>query len=115
LEEGATLRVKVGAFVRVVLYEPNGYGRRAPRTFLWAAPSTSDPRVLGSEALCPGRFTIGLRYKAYRFRALRPGKITVTASIAPAWKRYAPTLKRLPRPYGSSLPRPYRATVIVTG
>jgi hypothetical protein len=117
LEEGATLTVKVGALVRVVLYEPHGYesGRRAPRAFLWAAPSASDPRVLGSAALCPGRFTIGLRYEAYRFRALRPGKVTLTAPIAPAWRRYAPTLERVKPPYPRSLPHPYRATVIVTG
>lgn len=112
-----TLTVKVGALVRVTLAEGEGYeaAPRAPRAFLWGAPSASDPRVLGSETLCPAGFTIGLPYRAYRFRALRPGKVTLTAPIAPAWRRYAPTLEHVKPPYPRSLPRPYRATVIVTG
>ena len=65
MRDGGTLRVKVGSFVLVDLYQGQGYEAtpRAPRAFLWAAPTASDPRVLGNAALCPAGFTIGIRYE----------------------------------------------------
>jgi hypothetical protein len=110
-ESGATLTVKVGAVVYVELVEAEKYlswptgTKPPPRVFPWAAAHSSDPSVLRRVALCPSREVSTLPIMAYAFRGLRPGKATLTAPIAPAWKRAKPARRR-------GL-RPYRATVIV--
>jgi hypothetical protein len=110
-ESGATLTVKGGALVYVELVEAEKYlswpaGTKPPaRVFPWAAARSSDPSVLQRTALCPSRAVSTLPIVVYAFRALRPGTATLTASIAPAWKRVKLAQRR-------GL-HPYRATVIV--
>lgn len=110
-EGGATLTVQVGAVVYVELVEAEEYlswpagTKPPPRVFPWAAARSSDPHVLERVALCPSRGVFTLPVVVYAFRALRPGTVTLTAPIAPAWKRAKPARRR-------GL-HPYRATVIV--
>jgi hypothetical protein len=110
-ESGATLTVKVGAFVYVELVVAEKYlswpadTKPPPRVFPWAAARASDPSVLRRVALCPAGAVSTLPIVAYAFRALTPGTATLTAPIAQAWKRVEPARRR-------GL-RPYRATVIV--
>jgi hypothetical protein len=110
-EGGATLTVQVGAVVYVELVQAEEYlswpagTKPPPRVFPWAAARSSDPRVLERVALCPSRGVSTLPVVVYAFRALRPGMATLTAPIAPAWKRVKPSRRR-------GL-HPYRATVIV--
>jgi hypothetical protein len=110
-ENGATLTVEVGTVVYVELVEAEKYlswrtgTKPPPRVFPWAAARSSDPSVLQRMALCPSRAVSTLPIVAYAFRALRPGTATLTAPIAPAWKRV-----KLARRRGL---HPYRATVIV--
>jgi hypothetical protein len=111
-KSGATLTVKVGAFVYVELVVAEKYlswpagTKPRPRVFPWAAARSSDPSVLRRAALCPSSGASTLPVVAYAFRALTPGTTTLTAPIARAWKRVKPT-----RRHGL---HPYRATVIVT-
>jgi hypothetical protein len=108
---GATLTVQVGAVVYVELVEAEEYlswpagTEPPPRVFPWTAARSSDTRVLERVALCPSREMFTLPVVVYAFRALRPGTATLTAPIAPAWKRAKPARRR-------GL-HPYRATVIV--
>ncbi len=110
-EGGATLTVQLGAVVYVELVEAEKYlswpagTKPPPRVFPWAATRSSDPRVLERVALCPSRRMYTLPVAVYAFRALRPGTATLTAPIAPAWKRAKPSRRR-------GL-HPYRAAVIV--
>ena len=110
-ESGATLTVKVGAFVYVELVVAEKYlswpagTKPPPRVFPWAAARSSDPSVLRRVALCPGSGVSTLPIVVYAFRALTPGTATLTAPITQAWKRVKPARRR-------GL-HPYRATVIV--
>jgi hypothetical protein len=110
-EGGATLTVQVGAVVYVELVEAEKYlswpagTKPPPRAFPWAAAHSSDSHVLERVALCPSREMSTLPVVVYAFRALRPGTATLTAPIAPAWKRVKPARRR-------GL-HPYRATVVV--
>ena len=109
-ESGATLTVKVGAFVYVELVVAEKYlswpaGTKPPRVFPWAAARSSGASVLRRVALCPSSGVSTLPIVVYAFRALTPGTATLTAPIAQAWKRVKPAQRR-------GL-RPYRATVIV--
>jgi hypothetical protein len=110
-KNGATPTVKVGAVVYVELVEAEKYlswptgTKPPPRVFPWAAARSSNPSVLQRMALCPSRTVSTLPVVAYAFRALRQGTATLTAPIAPAWKRVKPARRR-------GL-HPYRATVIV--
>ena len=110
-ESGATLTVKVGAFVYVELVVAEKYlswpagTKPPPRVFPWAAARSSDPSVLRRVALCPSSGVSTLPIVVYAFHALTPGTATLTAPIAQAWKRVKPVRRR-------GL-RPYRATVIV--
>jgi len=112
-ESGATLTVKVGAFVYVELVVAEKYLSRPagtkppPRVFPWAAARSSDPSVLRRVALCPGSGVSTLPIVVYAFRALTPGTAGLAAPIAQAWKRIKPARRR-------GL-HPYRATVIVAG
>lgn len=110
-ESGATLKVKVGAFVYVELVVAEKYlswpagTKPPPRGFPWAAARSSDPSVLRRVALCPsGGAASTLPIVVYAFRALRTGSSTLTAPIAHAWMRVKPARRR-------GL-RPYRATVV---
>jgi hypothetical protein len=111
LESGATLTVKVGAFVYVELVEAEKYlswpvgTKPPPRAFPWAAARSSDPSVLRRVALCPSSGAYTLPVVVYAFRVLTPGTATLTAPIAQAWKRVKPARRR-------GL-HPYRATVTV--
>ncbi len=111
-QSGATLRVKLGAFVYVELVEAEKYlswrpgTKPPPGVFPWAAARSSDPSVLRRVALCPSRSGVStLPIVVYAFRALTPGAATLTAPVAHAWGRVKPARRR-------GL-RPYRATVIV--
>jgi hypothetical protein len=111
-ESGATLTVKVGAFVYVELVEAEEYlswpagSKPPPRVFPWAAARSSDPSVLRRVALCPSSGAAStLPVVVYAFRALTPGTATLTAPIAQAWEHVKPARRR-------GL-HPYRATVIV--
>ncbi|HEV7937325.1 MAG TPA: hypothetical protein VGP18_04800 [Solirubrobacteraceae bacterium] len=110
-KSGATLTVKVGAFVYVELVEAEKYlswaagTKPPPRVFPWAAARSSDPSVLRRVALCPSSGAYTLPVVVYAFRALTRGTATLTAPIAQAWKRVKPARRR-------GL-HPYRATVIV--
>ncbi len=110
-ESGATLTVKVGAFVYVELVEAEKYlswptgTKPPPRVFPWAAARSSDPSVLRRVALCPSSGAYTLPVVVYAFRALTTGTATLTAPIAQAWKRVKPARRR-------GL-HPYRATVTV--
>jgi hypothetical protein len=110
-ESGATLTVKVGAFVYVELVEAEKYlswpagTKPPPRVFPWAAAHSSDPSVLRRVALCPSSGAYTLPVVVYAFRALTTGTATLTAPIAQAWKRVKPARRR-------GL-HPYRATVTV--
>jgi hypothetical protein len=110
-ESGATLTVKVGAFVYVELVVAEkdlswaAGTKPPPRVFPWAGARSSDPSVLRRVALCPSSGASTLPVVVYAFRALTPGTTTLTAPIAQAWKRVKPARRR-------GL-RPYRATVIV--
>lgn len=110
-KRGATLTVKVGAFVYVELVEVEKYLSWSPGTkpppgvFPWAAARSSDPSVLRRVALCPSSGAYTLPVVVYAFRALTPGTTTLTAPIVQAWKRVKPARRR-------GL-HPYRATVIV--
>jgi hypothetical protein len=110
-ESGATLTVKVGAFVYVELVEAEKYlswpagTKPPPRVFPWAVARASDSSVLRRVALCPSSGASTLPIVVYAFHALTPGTATLTAPIAQAWKRVKPVRRR-------GL-RPYRATVIV--
>jgi hypothetical protein len=110
-ESGATLTVKVGAFVYVELVVAEKYlswaagTKPPPGVFPWAAARSSDPSVLRRVALCPSSGAYTLPVVVYAFRALTPGTTTLTAPIAQAWKRVKPARRR-------GL-HPYRATVIV--
>ncbi len=110
-ESGATLRVKVGAFVYVELVVAEKYlswstgTKPPPRVFPWAAARSSDPSVLRRVALCPSSGVSTLPIVVYAFRALTPGTGTLTAPIAQAWLRAKPARRR-------GL-HPYRAIVIV--
>jgi hypothetical protein len=108
---GATLTVQVGTVIYVVLVEAEKYlswpagTKPPPRVFPWAAARSSQRRVLEHAALCASREVSTLPVVVYAFRALRPGTATLTAPIAPAWRRATPARRR-------GL-HPYRATVIV--
>jgi len=110
-ESGATLTVKVGAFVYVELVVAEKYlssptgTKPPPRVFPWAAARSSDQRVLRRVALCTSSGVSTLPIMVYAFHALTPGTATLTAPIAQAWKRVKPARRR-------GL-HPYRATVIV--
>jgi hypothetical protein len=110
-ESGATLTVKMGAFVYVELVEAEKYlswtpgTKPPPRVFPWAAARSSNPSVLRRVALCPSGGASTLPVVVYAFRALTPGTTTLTAPIAQAWKRVKSARRR-------GL-HPYRATVIV--
>jgi len=110
-EDGATLTVQVGTVVYVELVEAEKYlswpagTKPPPAVFPWAAAHSSDPSMLERVALCPSRETYTLPVVIYAFRALHPGTATLTAPIAPAWKRAKPARRR-------GL-HPYHATVIV--
>jgi hypothetical protein len=110
-ESGATLTVKVSAFVYVELVVAEKYlswptgTKPPPRVFPWGAARSSDPSVLRRVALCPSSGVSTLPIIVYAFRALTPGTATLTAPIAQAWKRVEPARRR-------GL-HPYRATVIV--
>ena len=111
-ESGATLTVKVRAFVYVELVEGENYlswpagTKPPPRGLPWAAARSSDPSVLRRVALCPSSGAAStLPIAVYAFRALNPGTATLTAPIAQAWTRVKPARRR-------GL-RPYRATVVV--
>lgn len=110
-ESGATLTVKVGAFVYVELVVAEKYlswptgTKPPPRVFPWAAARSLDPSVLRHVALCPSSRVSTLPIVVYAFRGLTPGTATLTAPVAQAWKRFKPARRR-------GL-RPYRATVIV--
>jgi hypothetical protein len=110
-ESGATLTVKVGAFVYVELVVAEKYlswpagTKPPPRVYPWAAARSSDTSVLRRVPLCPSSGASTLPIVVYAFRALTPGTATLTAPIAQAWKRVEPIRRR-------GL-RPYRATVIV--
>lgn len=110
-ESGATLAVKVGAFVYVELVVGEKYlswpagTKPPPRVYPWAVARSSDPSVLRRVALCPSSGVSTLPIVVYAFRALTPGTATLTAPIAQAWKRVKPARRR-------GL-HPYRATVIV--
>jgi len=111
-ESGATLTVKVGAFVYVELVVAEKYlswpagTKPLPRGFPWAAARSSDPKVLRRVMLCPSSKAVStLPVVVYAFRALNPGTTILTAAIAQAWKRVKPARRR-------GL-RPYRATVVV--
>jgi hypothetical protein len=111
-ESGATLTVKVGAFVYVELVVAEKYlswpagTTPPPRVFPWAAARSSDPSVLRRVALCPSSGVSTLPVVVYAFRALTPGMATLTAPVAQAWKRVKPARRR-----GLYL---YHATVTVT-
>jgi hypothetical protein len=108
-DSGATLTVRVGAVVYVELVESEKYLSRSagtkppPREFPWAAARSSDAGILKRVALCPGREVSTLPIVAYAFRALRPGMATLTAPIAPAWKRVKPLRRHGLRPYRASM------------
>ncbi len=110
-ESGATLTVKVGAFVYVELVVAEKYlswptgTKPPPRVFPWAAARSSAPSVLRRVALCPSGGAYTLPVVVYAFRALTPGTATLTAPVAQAWKRVKPARRR-------GL-HPYRATVVV--
>ena len=110
-KSGATLTVKVGAFVYVELVEAEKYlswpagTKPPPRVFPWAAAHSSDPSVLRRIALCPSGRAYTLPVVVYAFHALIPGTATLTAPIAQAWRRVKPARRR-------GL-HPYRATVTV--
>jgi hypothetical protein len=110
-KSGATLTVKVGAFVYVELVEAEKYlswpagTKPPPRGLPWAAARSSDPSVLRRVALCPSSGASTLPVVVYAFRALTPGTATLTAPIAQAWKHVKPARRR-------GL-HPYRATVTV--
>ncbi|HSZ69568.1 MAG TPA: hypothetical protein VK756_04335 [Solirubrobacteraceae bacterium] len=110
-KSGATLTVKLGAFVYVELVEAEKYlswpagTKPPPPVFPWAAARSSDPSVLRRVPLCPSSAASTLPVVLYAFRALTPGTATLTAPIAQAWKRVNPVRRR-------GL-HPYRATVIV--
>lgn len=110
-KSGATLTVKVGAFVYVELVEAEKYlswptgTKPPPRVFPWAAARSSDPSMLRRVALCPSSGASTLPVVVYAFRALTPGTATLAAPIAQAWKRAKPARRR-------GL-HPYRTTVIV--
>jgi hypothetical protein len=110
-ESGATLKVKVGAFVYVELVVAEKYlswpagTKPPPRVFPWAAARSSDPSVLRRVAVCPSSGVSTLPILVYAFRALTPGTATLTAPIAQAWKHIKPARRR-------GL-HPYHATVIV--
>jgi hypothetical protein len=110
-ESGATLTVKLGAFVYVELVVAAKYlswptgTKPPPRVFPWTAARSSDPRVLRRTALCTSSGVSTLPIVVYAFRALTPGTATLTAPIAQAWKRVKPARRR-------GL-HPYRAIVIV--
>jgi hypothetical protein len=110
-ESGATLTVKVGAFVYVELVVAEKYlswptgTKPPPRVFPWTAARSSDASVLRRVALCPSSGVSTLPIVVYAFRALTPGTAALTAPVAQAWKRVKPARRR-------GL-RPYRATVIV--
>jgi hypothetical protein len=111
-ENGATLTVKVGAFVFVELVVAEKYlswragTKPPPRVYPWGAALSSDLSVLRRAALCPSSGVSTLPVVVYAFRALTPGTATLTAPVAQAWRRVNPARRR-------GL-RPYRATVIVT-
>lgn len=110
-KSGATLTVRKADIVYVELVEPEKYlswrpgAKPPPRVFPWGAARSSDPSVLARVALCPSKGVSTLPVEVYAFRALRPGTATLTAPVAPAWKRTKPARHR-------GL-HPYRATVIV--
>lgn len=112
-ESGATLTVKMGTVVYVELVEAEKYlswptgTKPPPPAFPWAAARSSDPSVLERVTLCPSTGAAStLPVAVYAFRALSTGTATLTAPIAPAWKRAKPARRR-------GL-QPYRARVIVT-
>jgi hypothetical protein len=78
-----------------------GPGRR-PNTWLRLPVQSSDNRVLTPVALCAHNpHTHGYDERLYAFRAVRAGRATLSAALAPAWRRV------------TGPPKPFRATVTV--
>lgn len=98
-DHGAKLTVRVGTVVYAVLVEAVELTNRPG--FPWGQPKSSDPRVLVPVRLCEATRTSSLPVSVAGFRAVGEGTATLSAPLAPAWRR-AP-----------DRPAPYQATVRV--
>lgn len=98
-----TLRVRPGRTVYVVLVESENLLQPGfPTVFPWQRPSSSNPNVLAPVRVCKSHSPSSLPLTTTAFRALKPGKATVAAAIAPQWRSRA------------NKPRPSVDHVIVT-
>jgi hypothetical protein len=103
LEDGVTTSVRVGSLTEVELVEPalpSGY----PTSFPWVTPRSTNANVLVAVALCPHHSApSSLDVSITLFRAVRAGRATVSAEVAPAWQSF------------KSRPRRFSARVTVSG
>ena len=78
-----------------------GPGQR-PNTWPWLPVQSSDNRVLTPVTLCAHNpHTHGYDERLYAFRAEGTGRATLSAALAPAWRRV------------TGPPKPFRVTVTV--
>jgi hypothetical protein len=92
LPNGHTIRVIVGDVVYVELVAPERYSSPFP----WLRPASSDSHILERVPLCatanPRPTTLSVRISA--FRALRAGRASITAPLAPMWRALQPSRRR---------------------
>jgi hypothetical protein len=81
--DDAHLTVPVNAIVWVALVEADKY--TAHPGFPWLKPTTSNRAVLAPVTQCKQTLVTSLPERISAFKALRPGRATVTARLAPGW------------------------------
>lgn len=98
---GSTLAVRVGVLVYAVEGEPEEFMTRPnPSVFPWLAPASSAPAVLGSVRLCRTYVSgFGGPEQVFAFRAKRPGRAVLSASLELAWR----SVHHAPAPFAASV------------
>ncbi|MGA3361589.1 MAG: hypothetical protein ABSD82_06125 [Solirubrobacteraceae bacterium] len=98
---GSTLAVRVGVLVYAVEGEPEEFMTRPnPTVFPWLPPASSAPAVLGSVRLCRTYVSgFGGPEQVFAFRAKRPGRAVLSASLELAWR----SVRHAPEPFAATV------------
>ena len=98
---GSTLAVRVGVLVYAVEGEPEEFMTRPnPSVFPWLPPASSAPTVLSSVRLCRTYVSgFGGPEQVFAFRAKRPGRAVLSASLELAWR----SVRHAPAPFAATV------------